>query len=53
MTITAWRELYGKVDEMYLDWFNNFLTVPRFAEYYQIGEGLADMIINEGRKRNA
>lgn len=50
MTIPQWRELYNKVDEMYIDWFNNFLTVPRFAEYYGINEILAEKIIEQGRK---
>jgi hypothetical protein len=27
---------YDKVIEMKLDWINNFLTVQRFAEYYNI-----------------
>ena len=35
--------------EMYLDWFNNFLTVARFAEYYGITEDQARIIIHEGR----
>lgn len=34
---------------MYLDWFNNFLTIPRFAEYYGISETFADEIIRQGR----
>lgn len=35
--------------QMYLDWFNNFLTIPRFAEYYGISETFADEIIRQGR----
>lgn len=35
---------------MYLDWFNNFLTVGRFAEYYGIeDELLAVIVIDNGR----
>ena len=34
---------------LFLDWTNNFLTVPRFAEYYQISEAAANVVINEGR----
>ena len=36
--------------KMYLDYVNDFLTVERFAEYYQISEEYALAIINEGRK---
>lgn len=35
---------------MYLDWFNNFLTLPRFAEYYGISEPLAHEVICFGRE---
>lgn len=35
---------------LFLDWVNNFLTVPRFAEYYQISEEAALVVINEGRE---
>lgn len=40
----------GDLIGMYLDWFNNFLTVPRFAEYYGISESLANTIITQGRE---
>ena len=36
--------------EMYLDFWNNFLTVERFSEYHNISENTANQIINEGRK---
>lgn len=36
--------------EMYLDYWNNFLTVERFAEYYGIMEDEAITIINKGRE---
>lgn len=39
-----------KFTEMYLDWFNNFLTVERFAEYYEINVEQAQQIINLGRE---
>lgn len=38
-----------KIQEMYLDWVNNFLTVVRFAEYYNISEDKANRVINTGR----
>ena len=31
--------------DLYLDWFNNFLTVARFAEYHEITEAQADALI--------
>lgn len=40
----------GDMVGMYLDWFNNFLTVGRFAEYYGIGEHQANSIITQGRE---
>lgn len=38
--------------DMYLDYVNDFLTVARFAEYYDMPEEKADRIINIGRKIN-
>tara|TARA_R110000787_G_scaffold207216_1_gene317316 strand:- start:235 stop:402 length:168 start_codon:yes stop_codon:yes gene_type:complete len=38
-----------KINEMYRDWFDNFLTVARFAEYYEIREQTARYIIRAGR----
>lgn len=40
----------GTAISMYLDWFNNFLTLPRFAEYYGISESFAKNIIDRGRE---
>lgn len=40
----------SKVQELYLDYVNNFLTVERFAEYYEIEESQAVLIIEQGRK---
>ena len=41
-----------KTVEMYLDYFNNFLTVSRFAEYYGISEEEANQVIKIGRMLN-
>ena len=41
-----------KIEDMYIDWFNNFLTVPRFAEYYGLTESKALRVINTGRALN-
>ena len=38
------------VKEMYLDYKNNFLSVRKFAEHYNISETQANSIINQGRK---
>ena len=38
-----------KKETMYLDYVNNFLTVERFAEYYNISIKEANNIINNGR----
>lgn len=40
----------SKVQYMYLDFVNNFLTVARFAEHYEIEESQAILIIEQGRK---
>lgn len=39
----------GDAIGMYLDWFNNFLTIQRFASYYGISEQMAINIIDWGR----
>jgi len=41
-----------KIEGLYLDWFNNFLTVDRFAEYYGLNIGQARRVINIGRALN-
>lgn len=49
-----WMENYilpEKRKEMYLDYENNFLTVSRFAEYYNISEKQAHSIIDEFRNK--
>ena len=55
-----WVSLYGykkigiidkeSKKEMFLDWFNNFLSNERFAEHYQINQNTATRIINEARE---
>ena len=47
LTITNKRDL---VERLYLDWFNNFLTIERFAEYYNMTVEQAEKIIKVGRK---
>jgi len=35
--------------KMFLSWFNEFLSIERFAEYWGISEKLAKKTINKGR----
>ena len=42
----------NKIEALYLDWFNNFLTVDRFAEYYAMTPETASRVISIGRKLN-
>lgn len=37
--------------EMYLDYWNNFLTVERFSEYYGITKEQAITKINKGKEK--
>lgn len=39
-----------KLANLYLEWVNDFLTVPAFASYHRITEAKAYRIINIGRK---
>ena len=34
------------LDDIYIDWFNNFLTIERYAEYHEIEEDHARTLIN-------
>ena len=38
------------LETIYLDWKNNFLTIPRFAAYYGWSEEHAKQVIVEGRQ---
>lgn len=39
-----------KCREMFLDWFNNFLTVQFFADYYGISRPKALRVLEIGRQ---
>ena len=41
-----------QVEELYLDYFNNFLSVDRFAEYYDLSYTIALKYIEIGRYYN-
>ena len=36
-------------EQVYLDWFNNYLTVEKLAEHYNIPVSQAEILINAGR----
>ena len=38
--------------ELYLDWFNNFLTVSAFAQWHELTERQAHKVIKRGRELN-
>ncbi len=40
----------NKLKEMYLDWFNNFMTLTAFADYYGLTYEEARRVIGIGRK---
>ena len=40
----------NKLRSMYLDWFNNFMTLTAFAEHYNITYEEARRVIGIGRK---
>lgn len=37
------------LQKVFLDWFNNFLTIARFAEHYGVDEETASHMIEAGR----
>lgn len=41
-----------KVEQMYLDWLNNFITLDAFADYYEISKFKALRVIKIGRQLN-
>lgn len=41
-----------KIEGLYLEWCNDFLTVARFAEYHGMTESKALRVINTGRALN-
>lgn len=40
------------VETLFLDYFNNFLTIERFAEYYEMDIDKAKRVIKIGQKIN-
>jgi len=46
------NEALGKLELFYLDYFNNFITVTKFAEFYGISEEKALTLIDIGKTIN-
>ena len=46
------KKLKQQIEKMYLDYFNNFLSVYRFAEHYNIEPEQAYKVIDIGRRLN-
>ena len=47
----ALKTAYGEhLDFIFMDWFNNFLTVERFAEHYNLKIEEARKVIDAGRE---
>lgn len=44
------KKVHDRIILMYLDYFNNFLTVDSFAEHYGIDRKKAINIIDRGRE---
>lgn len=46
------KNLKETIEAAYLDYFNNFLSLERFAEHYGLEQSEANYIINAGRRIN-
>lgn len=44
------KHVCNRLQELYLDWCNNFLTIERFAEYHNLSERKAFKIIKLGKQ---
>lgn len=44
------KNVCDRIQELYLDYVNNFLSVERFAEYYNMSERKANRTIELGRQ---
>ncbi len=45
-------DIKQRVEDLYIDYFNHFLTIDRFAEYYGLSVRQATRIIHTGRRIN-
>lgn len=46
------QEEVKRLINMFLDWTNNFITLERFSEYYNLSFEKANEVINQGRQLN-
>jgi hypothetical protein len=46
----SFKKIHDRIILMYLDYWNNFLTVDSFAQYYNIDRNKALNIISRGYK---
>ncbi len=46
------NEALEQLELLYLQWFNNFLSVKKFAEFYGMSEDKAIILIDMGRVIN-
>ena len=46
------KRILNDPEYAYLTWFNDFLTIKRFAEYFQLEIQHAKSLINTGRELN-
>ena len=52
MRIKETNKALEQLELLYLDWFNNFLSVKKFAEFYGMSEDKAIILIDMGRVIN-
>lgn len=52
MTLKNVTELKEMCEKFYIEYRNNFLTIERFAEYYELNEAEALNILHIGREHN-
>lgn len=46
------KYLINSANEIYLDWFNNYLTVGAIADAYGVSDEIMTQILNLGRTIN-
>ena len=52
ITRKKYPNISNYVEALYLDYFNNYLTVEKFANDYEINVKLANKLIEKGRNIN-
>jgi len=41
-----------EAEKMYIEWFNNYLTIDTFAEHYNLTISQVENLLDRGRKLN-